>query len=67
MEERPLGGSRIAITRIVLGCDSFGGIGSAPGWEACERDQAGQSAAASGALDVHLSPGDRDHLTEVFS
>ena len=67
MEERPLGGSGIAIARIVLGCGSFGGIGSAPAWEACERDQAGQSAAASEALDVHLSSGDRDHLTEVFS
>jgi aryl-alcohol dehydrogenase-like predicted oxidoreductase len=67
MEERPLGGNGIAITRIALGCGGFGGIGSAPAWEACERDQAGQPAAASGALDIHLSPGDRDHLTEVFS
>jgi aryl-alcohol dehydrogenase-like predicted oxidoreductase len=30
MEERVLGGSGVAITRIVLGCGDFGGIGSAP-------------------------------------
>jgi len=30
MEERPLGGSGIAISRIVLGCGNFGGIGSSP-------------------------------------
>ena len=30
-------------------------------------DHADQLAAAFEALDIHLSPGDRDHLTEVFS
>ena len=30
MEERPLGRSGIAVSRIVLGCGNFGGIGSAP-------------------------------------
>jgi aryl-alcohol dehydrogenase-like predicted oxidoreductase len=30
MEERELGGSGIRLTRIVLGCGNFGGIGSAP-------------------------------------
>ena len=30
MDERPLGGSGIAVSRIVLGCGNFGGIGSAP-------------------------------------
>jgi aryl-alcohol dehydrogenase-like predicted oxidoreductase len=30
MEERALGGSGVAITRIVLGCGNFGGIGSSP-------------------------------------
>ena len=30
MEARPLGGTGIAITRIVLGCGNFGGIGSSP-------------------------------------
>ena len=30
VEERPLGGSGVAITRIVLGCGNFGGIGSSP-------------------------------------
>ncbi len=30
MEERVLGGSGVAITRIVLGCGNFGGIGSSP-------------------------------------
>ena len=30
MDERPLGGSGVAITRIVLGCGNFGGIGSSP-------------------------------------
>lgn len=30
MEERTLGGTGIAITRIILGCGNFGGIGSLP-------------------------------------
>ncbi|MFN2469596.1 MAG: aldo/keto reductase [Gaiellaceae bacterium] len=30
METRELGGSGIAVTRVVLGCGNFGGIGSAP-------------------------------------
>ena len=30
MEERPLGGSGIAVSRVILGCGNFGGIGSAP-------------------------------------
>ena len=30
MEERTLGGTGIAITRIILGCGNFGGIGSSP-------------------------------------
>jgi len=30
MDERLLGGSGVAITRIVLGCGNFGGIGSSP-------------------------------------
>ena len=30
MEERELGGSGIRLTRVVLGCGNFGGIGSAP-------------------------------------
>jgi len=30
MEERPLGGSGVAVTRIMLGCGNFGGIGSSP-------------------------------------
>ena len=30
MEERPLGGSGIAVTRVILGCGNFGGIGSSP-------------------------------------
>jgi aryl-alcohol dehydrogenase-like predicted oxidoreductase len=30
MEERVLGGSGIAVTRIILGCGNFGGIGSSP-------------------------------------
>jgi aryl-alcohol dehydrogenase-like predicted oxidoreductase len=30
MEERALGGSGIAVSRIILGCGNFGGIGSAP-------------------------------------
>jgi aryl-alcohol dehydrogenase-like predicted oxidoreductase len=30
MEERELGASGIAVTKIVLGCGNFGGIGSAP-------------------------------------
>lgn len=30
MEERVLGGSGVSITRIILGCGNFGGIGSSP-------------------------------------
>ncbi|MCZ7590021.1 MAG: aldo/keto reductase [Gaiella sp.] len=30
MEQRPLGRSGVAVSRIVLGCGNFGGIGSAP-------------------------------------
>jgi aryl-alcohol dehydrogenase-like predicted oxidoreductase len=30
MEVRPLGGSGVAITRVILGCGNFGGIGSSP-------------------------------------
>ena len=30
MDERPLGGTGVAITRIILGCGNFGGIGSSP-------------------------------------
>jgi aryl-alcohol dehydrogenase-like predicted oxidoreductase len=30
MQERLLGGSGVAITRIILGCGNFGGIGSSP-------------------------------------
>ncbi|MCS7006263.1 MAG: aldo/keto reductase [Gaiellaceae bacterium] len=30
MEERPLGRSGVAVTRLVLGCGDFGGVGSAP-------------------------------------
>jgi aryl-alcohol dehydrogenase-like predicted oxidoreductase len=30
METRPLGGSGVDITRVILGCGNFGGIGSSP-------------------------------------
>ena len=30
MDERILGGSGVAITRVILGCGNFGGIGSSP-------------------------------------
>ena len=30
MEERLLGGSGTSITRVILGCGNFGGIGSSP-------------------------------------
>ncbi len=30
MEERTLGGSGVSITRVILGCGNFGGIGSSP-------------------------------------
>ena len=30
MEERPLGSSGISVSRLVLGCGNFGGIGSSP-------------------------------------
>ena len=30
MERRPLGSSGIEVSRVILGCGNFGGIGSAP-------------------------------------
>ena len=30
MERRPLGGTDVEVSRIILGCGNFGGIGSAP-------------------------------------
>ena len=30
MEERALGRSGVSITRVILGCGNFGGIGSSP-------------------------------------
>jgi len=30
VERRPLGGTGVEVSRIVLGCGNFGGIGSAP-------------------------------------
>jgi aryl-alcohol dehydrogenase-like predicted oxidoreductase len=30
METRPLGGSDVSVSRVILGCGNFGGIGSAP-------------------------------------
>ena len=30
METRALGGSGVDVTRIILGCGNFGGIGSSP-------------------------------------
>src|SRR6185436_10584817 len=30
MESRPLGGTDVEVSRIILGCGNFGGIGSAP-------------------------------------
>jgi aryl-alcohol dehydrogenase-like predicted oxidoreductase len=30
VEQRELGGSGIAVSRVILGCGNFGGIGSAP-------------------------------------
>jgi aryl-alcohol dehydrogenase-like predicted oxidoreductase len=32
MEERELGRSGVRVSRIVLGCGNFGGVGSAPAW-----------------------------------
>ena len=42
MEERSLGGSGVAITRIILGCGNFGGIGSSPAFfgQGTSRDDA---------------------------
>lgn len=42
MEERLLGASGIAITRIILGCGNFGGIGSSPAFfgQGTSRDEA---------------------------
>ena len=32
MDQRRLGGSDIEVSRIILGCGNFGGIGSAPAY-----------------------------------
>ena len=42
MEQRALGRSGVAVTRIVLGCGNFGGIGSAPAFfgQGTSRDEA---------------------------
>ena len=42
MEERTLGRSTVAVTRVALGCGNFGGIGSAPELfgEGVQRDEA---------------------------
>ena len=42
MEQRALGGSGVAVTRVVLGCGNFGGIGSKPSLfgQGTSRDEA---------------------------
>ncbi len=42
MEERPLGRSGVAVSRLILGCGNFGGIGSAPALfgQGTQRDEA---------------------------
>jgi aryl-alcohol dehydrogenase-like predicted oxidoreductase len=42
MEERPLGGSGVAVTRVILGCGNFGGIGSSPAFfgQGTSKDEA---------------------------
>jgi aryl-alcohol dehydrogenase-like predicted oxidoreductase len=42
VEERPLGRSGVAVSRLILGCGNFGGIGSAPALfgQGTERDEA---------------------------
>jgi aryl-alcohol dehydrogenase-like predicted oxidoreductase len=42
METRTLGGTGIAVTRIILGCGNFGGIGSSPAFfgQGTSRDEA---------------------------
>ena len=42
MEQRALGRSAVAVTRIVLGCGNFGGVGSAPAFfgQGTPRDEA---------------------------
>ena len=44
MEQRALGRSGVAVTRIILGCGNFGGIGSAPAFfgQGTSRDDAHQ-------------------------
>jgi aryl-alcohol dehydrogenase-like predicted oxidoreductase len=42
METRELGGSGVAVTRVILGCGNFGGVGSAPAFfgQGIPRDEA---------------------------
>jgi 1-deoxyxylulose-5-phosphate synthase len=42
VDERPLGGSGVAVSRLILGCGNFGGIGSAPALfgRGTQRDEA---------------------------
>ncbi len=56
MEERPLGGSGVSITRVILGCGNFGGIGSSPAFF-------GQGTSKDDAFRLHghrLGRGDHD-------
>jgi aryl-alcohol dehydrogenase-like predicted oxidoreductase len=32
VEQRELGRSGVSVTRVILGCGNFGGVGSAPAW-----------------------------------
>jgi 1-deoxyxylulose-5-phosphate synthase len=42
VEQRPLGGSGVEVSRVVLGCGNFGGVGSAPAFfgQGTSRDDA---------------------------
>ncbi len=54
MEQRELGRSGIAVTRIVLGCGNFGGVGSAPAFfgQGIPRDEAMQIMDAAWELGI---------------
>jgi aryl-alcohol dehydrogenase-like predicted oxidoreductase len=54
MEQRELGGSGVSVTRFVLGCGNFGGVGSAPAFfgQGIPRDEAGRIMDAAWELGI---------------
>ena len=55
MEHRPLGGSGVEVSRIVLGCGNFGGIGSSPAFFGAGETEAEAHALMDAAWDAGIT------------